>query len=223
MAINEAASVLVLAALLGAAVGFQREFTQKPAGLRTHALVSLGACAFASYSTLLHDTRIAAGVITGIGFLGAGAIVRQGFATRGLTTAASIWTASAMGLGVGLGGFAWLPIVFALTILTLLLLATTDEAIVRRLPRRTRIAIRIEIDLDRISIERLGAELSRLVEEAKFSDELSIDAAGDARHATVGYVIRTDVNANLPRIFETLSGIAGVVRVGVAEELAPPT
>jgi putative Mg2+ transporter-C (MgtC) family protein len=94
--IVQAALGLVVAAVLGAAVGFQRQYTQKPAGIRTHALVALGACAFAEYSALLGDTRIAASVITGIGFLGAGAIVRHGFTTRGLTTAASIWTASAI-------------------------------------------------------------------------------------------------------------------------------
>ena len=93
---------LILAALLGAAIGFQRQYTQKPAGIRTHALVSVGSCAFAMYSAAYGDSRIAAGVITGIGFLGAGTIVRQGFTTRGLTTAASIWTASAIGMGVGL-------------------------------------------------------------------------------------------------------------------------
>jgi putative Mg2+ transporter-C (MgtC) family protein len=222
MAIYEVASLLVAASVLGAAVGFQREFTQKPAGLRTHALVALGSCAFAAYSGLLHDTRIAAGVITGIGFLGAGAIVRHGFATRGLTTAASIWTASAIGLGLGLGGEAWLPIALALTVLTIGILAMTDEAIMQRLPRRTQISIRVEIDVDRLSIERLTSELARLVERVKFRDELSIGVSGEARHATVGYIIRTDVHANLLSIFEALSGVAGIVRVEVAEESALP-
>jgi putative Mg2+ transporter-C (MgtC) family protein len=223
MAINEAASVLILAALLGAVIGLQREYAHRPAGMRTHALVSLGACAFAAYSTLLHDTRIAAGVITGIGFLGAGAIVRQGFTTRGLTTAASIWTASAIGLGVGLGGLAWLPIAFSLTFLTMIFLTISDEALVNRLPRRNSIVITIEIDTAIISVERVTAELGRLGERVKFNDELAIELEGERRKATIGYTLRTDVHANLVRIFEALSGISGVLRVAVSEESAFPT
>jgi uncharacterized membrane protein YhiD involved in acid resistance len=218
MAIEEAVELLALATLLGAVIGFQREWIQRPAGLRTHALVSLGSCGFAEYSTLLHDTRIAAGVVTGIGFLGAGAIVRHGFTTRGLTTAASIWTASAIGLGLGLEGISWLPLAGALVILTLLLLAIPDESIMRHLPRRMQIAIRVHIDLERISIVRLCAELERRVKLARFSDELSIGIADGTREAIVGFVIRTDVHANLARIFEELSAIAGVLRVAVAEE-----
>jgi putative Mg2+ transporter-C (MgtC) family protein len=222
MKVGDAAVMLVLAALLGALIGFQRQWAQKPAGLRTHALVAVGACAFATYSALLHDSRIAAGVITGIGFLGAGAIVRQGFTTRGLTTAASIWTASAIGLGVGLGGRAWLPIAVTLTFLTMLILTISDEAIVNRLPRRNSIVIKVEIDAGIISIERITAELRRLVDQVKFNDELAIDLEGERRKATIEYTLRTDVHANLVHIFETVSGISGVLRIAVSEESAFP-
>lgn len=106
---------LGLAALLGAAIGFEREFSEQPAGLRTHLLVSLGACLFtlvgaygleefSSGSRIDFDpTRIAAQVVTGIGFLGAGAILREGVNIRGLTTAAALWVTAAVGLAVGLG------------------------------------------------------------------------------------------------------------------------
>jgi putative Mg2+ transporter-C (MgtC) family protein len=223
MLLNEAAGLLFLAAVLGAAIGFQREFTQRPAGLRTHALVSLGACSFAEYSTLLHDTRIAAGVITGIGFLGAGAIVRHGLATRGLTTAASIWTASAIGLGLGLGGTRWLPIATALVLLTLVILVIPDEQILTRLPRRTRLEIEVEIDPDRLTIDRLLAELRQLVDRAKFNDQISIGIGEGGRRATVGLIVWTDVHANLPHIFDALSAIAGVVRVSVTSESSLPS
>lgn len=222
MAIGEAAGLLVLATLLGALIGFEREWAQKPAGLRTHALVALGACAFGSYSALLHDTRIAAGVITGIGFLGAGAIVRQGFTTRGLTTAASIWTASAIGVGVGLGGWQWFPIAFVLTFLATLLLSLSDEAILRRLPRRNMIEISVVIDLDLITVERIGAELTRLAGQAKFEDELAIAVEGERRKATIGYLLKTDVNANLARIFEAASAINGVLAVRVQDQSRSP-
>ena len=214
---------LILAALLGAVVGFQRQYTQKPAGIRTHALVSVGACAFASYSALLHDTRIAAGVITGIGFLGAGAIVRQGFTTRGLTTAASIWTASAIGMGIGLGDATWLVPVVALTLLTLALLTVPDDAVIRLLPRRTTIAIVIEADLARTSLEAVHAELARCAHHVRFRDELAIERVGDTRRASIGFIIRLDVNYALAGVFDTMSQIDGVLRIAVKDEPVSPT
>src|SRR5579885_2871284 len=106
---------LGLALLLGACVGFERERGDKAAGLRTHALVALGAClvmivsAFGFQDVLgvrnisLDPSRIAAQVVSGIGFLGAGAILARGEIVKGLTTAASIWTVAAVGLAVGGG------------------------------------------------------------------------------------------------------------------------
>jgi putative Mg2+ transporter-C (MgtC) family protein len=94
---------LAAAAVLGGVIGAQRQAAHKPAGFRTHLLVALGSCAFMETSRLAGDTRIAAGIITGIGFLGAGAIVREGFVTKGLTTAASIWAVAAIGLALGFG------------------------------------------------------------------------------------------------------------------------
>lgn len=105
-----------VAALLGGLVGFEREFSDQPAGFRTHILVALGAMLFtmvgaygineflASDADLNFDpTRIAAQVVTGIGFLGAGAILREGFNVKGLTTAAALWVTAAVGVSVGLG------------------------------------------------------------------------------------------------------------------------
>src|SRR3990172_8025728 len=102
---------LVLATLFGAVVGYQRELADRPAGLRTHVLVCLGSAlimivSIYPFSALAQadPSRIAAGAITGIGFLGAGTILRQGNIVRGLTTAASLWTVSAIGMAVGIGG-----------------------------------------------------------------------------------------------------------------------
>lgn len=103
---------LVLAAALGGIIGFERERENKPAGLRTHILVSIGCCLFmlvSGYaprifeSALSDPTRIAAQIVTGIGFLGAGSIIRARGAVYGLTTAASIWTVAAIGMAVGSG------------------------------------------------------------------------------------------------------------------------
>jgi putative Mg2+ transporter-C (MgtC) family protein len=97
---------LLLAAALGGAIGFQRERADKPAGLRTHMLICLGATLFTVTSAYaFNDARIAAGVVTGIGFLGAGSIIyhsRTDFVT-GLTTAATIWVVAGIGVAVGSG------------------------------------------------------------------------------------------------------------------------
>jgi len=93
---------LVLAALLGAFVGLEREIRGYPAGVRTIALVALGSALFTEISTITgSEDRIAAGIVTGIGFLGAGVIFREGYTVRGITTAATIWSAAAVGMAVG--------------------------------------------------------------------------------------------------------------------------
>lgn len=99
----EIAGRIALAALLGAIIGLEREYRGYPAGVRTMALVAMGAALFAEESFLFGgDTaRITAQIVTGIGFLGAGVIVRQGATVRGITTAATIWAAAAIGVAVG--------------------------------------------------------------------------------------------------------------------------
>jgi len=99
---------VVLAAVLGYLIGLERELTGQPAGERTHALVCLGAAAFSLISSSAFPggdaARVAAGVVTGLGFLGAGMILkRSGEGVQGLTTAAGIWAVGAIGLAVGAG------------------------------------------------------------------------------------------------------------------------
>ncbi len=99
---------LLVALVLGAAIGVEREYHKHPAGLRTMATVSLGSCLFTiagSIPTHTDPTRIAAQVVTGVGFLGAGAILRSGITIKGLTTAAAIWVVAAVGVSTGLGYF----------------------------------------------------------------------------------------------------------------------
>ena len=101
---------LVAAAFLGALVGFERELHHKPAGLRTHALVCMGSCLFVVLSVAVAGdggdvTRLAAGVVTGIGFLGAGTIFMAQDKLHGLTTAAEMWALAGVGAAVGFGYF----------------------------------------------------------------------------------------------------------------------
>ncbi len=126
---------LVLAALLGAAVGLEREVHGRPAGIRTYLLLSLGSALimviseylFVNYNANLvgealrvDPGRIAAQALTGIGFLGAGVIIRYKDTIRGLTTAACVWVVCAVGLAVGAGFYLFSAVVTGLTVLSLL-------------------------------------------------------------------------------------------------------
>jgi putative Mg2+ transporter-C (MgtC) family protein len=130
---------LCLAALLGAALGFEREWHQKFAGLRTNILIAIGSTLFTVMSIDLSAaggdrTRIAAQIVTGIGFLGAGAIMRTGSGVRGLTTAAMIWVNAAIGVAVGGGEYHVAVITTGVTLFVLILLNPVERWIDRRSP-----------------------------------------------------------------------------------------
>lgn len=123
---------LACAMLVGLVIGTEREYTHRPAGMRTHILVALGACVisitgeliFHHYSTLgssADPARLSAQVVTGVGFLGAGTILREGPTVKGLTTAASLWAVACLGIAAGFGYYALavFGMVFILVTLTL--------------------------------------------------------------------------------------------------------
>jgi putative Mg2+ transporter-C (MgtC) family protein len=124
---------VAVAAALGGAVGLERELREREAGFRTHMLVSVGSALFTLVSAYgFHEflvgggnviradpTRIAAQIVTGIGFLGAGAIIRQGFSVRGLTTAATLWVVAAIGMASGAGYYSAAVITTALVLISL--------------------------------------------------------------------------------------------------------
>jgi putative Mg2+ transporter-C (MgtC) family protein len=120
---------------LGALIGFEREITHKPAGLRTHIFVCMGACLFTISSFFLipensigstDTSRIAAGIVAGISFIGAGSIIAAKGDVRGLTTAASLWVAAAIGLMVGLGNYV-LPIIATFVVFLVLRLGRVEK------------------------------------------------------------------------------------------------
>jgi len=118
---------LLLAAALGASIGYQRTRAGKPAGLRDYTLICLGAALFTvasiyGFGTVLEPSRVAAGIVTGIGFLGAGAIIRreQGV-VAGLTTAATIWVVAAIGLAAGAGLYVVSAVATAIALVVLFL------------------------------------------------------------------------------------------------------
>ncbi len=124
---------ILIALVLGGAIGIEREIREHTAGFRTHILVSVGAAAFTLASSYglkgsnFDPNRISAQVVTGIGFLGAGAILRYGVSVRGLTTAASLWTVAAVGLLTAQGFFSAALITTALVIFSLYLLRLIED------------------------------------------------------------------------------------------------
>lgn len=140
--IAEIAVRLGCAMLVGLIVGIEREYTHRPAGMRTHILVALGSCVVSIVGEMLFThyhafganpdpARLSAQVITGVGFLGAGTIMKEGATVKGLTTAASLWAVACLGLASGFGYYslALLGMVFVMITLTLF------EALQRRLVR----------------------------------------------------------------------------------------
>lgn len=137
---------ICLAALLGGLIGLERELHGQAAGLRTHMIVSTGSCLIMlvsifvpeAYPNLQADPgRIAAQAVTGIGFLGGAAILKYGFTIRGLTTAACIWAACAVGLGTGIGFFSGSVICTVVILITVSIFDKLEKVIINKREYRT--------------------------------------------------------------------------------------
>jgi putative Mg2+ transporter-C (MgtC) family protein len=131
-----------VALILGLILGIEREFRGHPAGIKTMGLIALGACMFTTlglipeFGTRVDPTRIAAQVVTGVGFLGAGSILRLGGDVHGLTTAASIWVAASLGMAVGYGYYAVAVFTTVLVIVMLVAIRPLEQRFFRNRRRR---------------------------------------------------------------------------------------
>lgn len=139
---GEIAFRIVAAFVLGALAGVERQWHHKHAGLRTHTLVAVGAAAFTIASTLglgptTSPMMIAAGVVTGIGFIGGGVIMHQGPTVQGINTAATLWKTASIGLAAGGGFYALMLIVFVILLVVQFPLQRVEEWIDRRTGRFT--------------------------------------------------------------------------------------
>ena len=132
---------LGMAIVVGGIIGAEREYQDKAAGFRTIILITLGSTLFTIFSLSMDpgftQTRIAANIVTGIGFLGAGAIVREGGRIAGLTTAATIWLSAALGMGIGAGSLIFVSAATIVTLLVLLVFPKLEARIDRIRESRT--------------------------------------------------------------------------------------
>jgi len=120
-------------------VGLEREISRRPAGLRTHVLISLASALFTMLSIspsfgdgVADPTRVASQILTGMGFVGAGVIISSGGHVRGVTTAASLWITAAMGMAIGLGEYVLAGAALVLTMVNLLIFRFFERAIVHK-------------------------------------------------------------------------------------------
>lgn len=173
---------MIVAAVLGAAVGVEREIHGHPAGMRTHLLVAVGSALFTGLSIhgfgepgdgIVRDpSRVAAQIVAGIGFLGAGAILKDGPTIRGLTTAASLWATAAIGMGVGAGEYLIAVVGTAIVVVSLWPLSRiadrlhrADKAVITvrvtmehldHMAEVTRLLVQRRLDLVGVRTERIG-------------------------------------------------------------------
>ena len=200
---------LVAASGLTAAVGLERELAAQPAGLRTHLLVGLGAglfCVVGASVTGSDPTRVAAQVVTGVGFLGAGAILHNGAGVKGLTTAASLWVAAAIGLACGLGS---LVVATAATVIALVALVGLRALEVNIFPHRRGHVVELEVTAE--------ADLARVMVEATavFGVPAHLQAAlcaadGSTRLVLISSLARGYSRLDLVLQLRAVAGVTGV-------------
>jgi putative Mg2+ transporter-C (MgtC) family protein len=211
---------LALAAVLGGLIGMERELREREAGLRTHLLVAVGSALFTIVSAYgfraflesgadvvqTDPTRIAAQIVTGIGFLGAGAIIRQGFSVRGLTTAATLWVVAAVGLAAGAGYYSAAVITTALVLVALYPLRIVAFRILRRFrPEDGRLLVELPAGhppgavID--EIERTGAQIG----------SVDVSQEGDRRRLELDLVLPRDTPA--PRLVARIADVERVAEV----------
>ena len=212
---------LGVAAGLTGAIGLERELRERAAGLRTHMLVGVGAALFTlvsaygwgdfEFSTrsgvVFDPTRIAAQIVTGIGFLGAGAIIRQGLAVRGLTTAASLWIVAAIGMAVGAGYYSAALIATGIVLVGLGPFRWLEGA--TALTRFRRAGRQLEVDLTR---EHPIAEPLGVIDERRVRvSRVQFEDVRDRRRLRIE--LDLPLGAAEERLVEDLAALEGVLAV----------
>ncbi len=200
---------LIEAAILGGLIGLERERNNQPAGLRTHIILCLGSALImevsirvASGSPAYDPGRIAAQVVSGIGFLGAGAILRMGASVRGLTTAASIWTTSAIGLAVGAG--------YHLEAISVVIIMLLSLSVLKKVGRRLSSGMRfklVEIQVKDANQEEVFQELEDIL-----SDERCDIREMDVKKDPDGETMRIRAQITTPRDFEPAHLVEALTR-----------
>ena len=201
---------LLLAAVLGGAIGAERELNDQAAGLRTHMLLTIGACLFTLISAYGFDggtdpSRIAAQIVTGIGFLGGGAIVRHGLTVKGVTTAASIWATASVGVAIGAGSYVLGVGGAVLVVGTLFGLRRADEVLDRWGVSREEYVIEAHPGFD-------AERVIELVRREKVALR-GLDRQDDDDATRITLLVRLPPRYRTERLFDALGRLEGVREV----------
>jgi putative Mg2+ transporter-C (MgtC) family protein len=206
---------LLLAAVLGAAIGYEREIHDHPAGMRTHLLVSVGSAAFTVISIYgfsntgianeapTDPSRVAAQIVTGIGFLGAGAIIKYGTSVRGLTTAASLWATAAVGMAAGAGWWVIAIVISAIVVLSLWPL----RVVLRRI--RSVGATQVRVRLVTPSLESLGTLRQAFDDRRVELSEINSQRV-DKRHHEVELLLHVPPSVDQGELLEMIGSVPDV-------------
>lgn len=209
-----------MALFAGGLIGLEREIRRQAAGLRTHILICIGSCLLMLLSTWIPQAfglekgdpgRIAAQVVSGIGFLGAGAFIKIGNNVKGLTTAASIWVVAAIGLAIGAGMYG--PAIIAL-VAALLVLTVLDDVERRFFPADRMKLLQIWYDESTADRKKIG----QVLEAHKISLH-SVDAFQSVtkKQTRINMLVRVPLDADIEKLFKELRGTGKVVKIKVME------
>lgn len=206
-----------VAAVLGGAIGVQRQAAHKPAGFRTHLLVATAAAAFTAMGAHLGDTRIPSYIVVGVGFLGGGAIIRQGNTAHGLTTAASIWMAAAIGLEMGYSDGFGLWIALLLTAITLIALSIADDDLMHifHIPRKA--VLRVTCVTPETSLATIGQAFAQAKIAYDSSEIAAITSEGSSQVIEVTYLVRMERGRDMNAIVREVGALPGVRRIQAHE------
>ena len=206
---------LSVAAALGGAIGLERELRERGAGLRTHLVVCVGSALFTLVSAYafvgphVDPTRIAAQIVSGIGFLGAGAIIRQGLSVRGLTTAATLWLVAAIGMASGAGYYDAAIIATAGALLTLGPLRIVAYRLTRRFRSET----------ERLLVEVAAGGSPAPVIEAleRFGRVVTLDVSHEGDRREIAIDVALHRQASSPHVVAAVADLDGVLEVRWSE------
>lgn len=194
---------LVLAAVLGGIIGIEREIRDKPAGLRTNILICVGSTLFMSISTVFGDTRIGAQIISGIGFLGAGAVLHSHGFVLGLTTAATIWVVAGVGMALGSGMYLVAVFATAMSLVTLYFLSFVEDKIQGRKSYNYTLAV--------TDLQQAIASINKVLQESSVT-AVSFNFKKKAGHYRVWFNLLIPRETNL-KIIQRLSEVPEVMQV----------
>jgi len=223
---------LIVSAILGFALGIERELTNKQAGLRTHIFVCLGSCVFTllsihgfptfaigdnyfSGATGVRDTaRIAAQIVTGIGFIGAGTVLRNGSSVHGLTTASTLWIAAGIGMACGAGEFEIAIVATVISVLVLVGIKWFEKNILAK-RKRVNKKLRLSLKCEKCNVNDIQ---NYIINEYPYLNEIKKVDSDIDNDAKIVVVINVKDNNPLQSVYKNIENVNGIKSISIRED-----